>query len=222
MVPKFKPSNRFAKHRSLKIRDFERGDVARRRPLKTQSRHRVDDLVRKDVFDELHSDNFRESKHSDLHEDSMEFTRRATTARVIRRKPRDRVEKTPSDDDDPLADLGLNLGDSGLMKSGRLDDYRLGNEFRRGGGPPRHPEGAPSFSDNDFSRSSGFQRRPLDRGDTFRDREESMEKPMGKHIQEYNDYYDMKRVQSIKNKLPGLMDASAEGKIFSLSRLKIT
>lgn len=211
MVPKFKPSNRFAKHRPLKIRDFERREVPRRRPSKTQSRHRVEELVRKDVFDELHSDDFRDSKHSGIHEDSMEFTRRATTAKVIRRKPRDRFEKDQSDEDDPLADLGLSLGDSGVMKSGRLEDYRSDNEFLRGGGPPRPPEGAPSFSDNDFQRSSGY-RRPSDQGGTFRDREESMGKPMGKQIPEYNDYYDMKRLQGIKNKLPGLKHVSTEGK----------
>lgn len=211
MVPKFKPLNRFAKHRSFKIRDFERGDVPRRRPFKTQSRHRVED-VRKDVFDELHSDDFRESKHSDIHEDSMEFTRRSTTARVIRRKPRDRFEKDQSDDDDPLADLGLSLDDSGVMKSGHLNDYPSDTEFRKGGGPPRRPEGAPSFLDDEFHKSSGLQRRPPDQDETFRNREESMEKPVQKPSQEYNDYYDMKRVHSIKNKLPSLLHISTEGK----------
>lgn len=211
MVPKFKPNNRFAKHRSFKIRDFERGDVPRRRFTKSPSRHRVED-VRKDVFDELHSDDFRERKHSGIHEDSMEFTRRATTARVIRRKPRDRFEKDQPDDDDPLADLGLSLDDSGVMKSGRLGDYPSDTEFRRDGGPPRRPEGAPSFSDTEFHRSSGLQRRPSDQDETFRNREESMEKPKEKPIQEYNDYYDMKRVQSIKNKLPGLLHLSTDGK----------
>lgn len=216
MVPKFKLNNRFPKHRSLKIRDFEREDEVRRRPPKTQSRHRVEELVRKEnerenEFEDLHSDDFRQNKHGNLHEDSMEFTRRATTARVIRRKPRDRFDKPPSDDDDPLADLGLRLGDSGVMKSGHLNEYQSDTEFRRGGGPPRRPDVAPSFSDNEFHRNSGIQRRPLDQGDTFRDREESMEKPVAKHLQEYNDYYDMKRVQSIKNKLPNLQ-APTEGK----------
>lgn len=213
MVPKFKPNNRFVKHRSLKIRDFDRGDAPRKRPSNTQSRHRVEDLVRKEAFGELHSDNFRESKHINLHEDSMQFTRRTTTARVIRRKPRDRFEKAPLDDDDPLADLGLSLGDSDIMKSSRLGDYRSDIEYRRGGGP-RRPEDAPSFSDNDFHRSSGFQRRPPHQGETFRGREDSMEKPMAsmKDNQEYNDYYDMKRVESIKNKLPGLLHVSSEGK----------
>lgn len=215
MVPKFKPTNRFAKHRSLKIRDLDRVNAMRRRPLKTQSRHRVDDHVRKDVFDELHSDDFRESKHSDLHEDSMEFTRRATTARVIRRKPRDRFEKVQSDDDDPLADLGLSLGDRGVVKNARLDDYRLSDtEFLRGGMPPRRPAGG-SFSDKEFHRSSGFERRPPGESDIFPEREEAMEKPIGKQFEkEYSDYYDMKRVQSIKNNLPSLLRVTTEGKLY--------
>lgn len=210
MVPKFRPTNRFVKHRSLKIRDFESEDMMRRRPSKTRGRHGIEDLVRKDDFDEMHSDDFRKNKHSDLHEDPMEFTRSATTARINRRKPRDRFDKPAPDDDDPLADLGLSLGDRGIVKS-RLDDYRSDTEFRRNGEPVRRPP-ADSMSDKEIHRSSGLQRRPPGESDLFPDREESMDKPVRKPGPEYSDYYDMKRVQSIKHKLPSILHVTTEGK----------
>lgn len=218
MVPKFKSSNRFAKHRSLKIRDFERGDIPRNRPSKTQTRHR--DIARKDAFAELHSDDFRAIKHSNLHEDSMEYTRRATTARVIRRKPRDRFEKRQSDDGDPLAELGLGVDDSGIMNNDRLGDYRSDTEFRRGGGPPLRPEDDPGFSENDFQKVSGFQRRPSVK-EIVHDKEDAIDIEMKNNPQDYSDYYDMKRVETIKNKLPSLLHISTEGK-FLLHFLKFS
>lgn len=180
--PKLRPSHRYAKHRTrLKQESPARDEESpSRRPIK-YSRDRKDvvsDIDRKDYFN-LDKDDFPEGKSKEFDEDAK-FLNEATTRR--RRKPRDRQVKRKSSDLDLAYDDEQDL------------EPHLKGEVEK---EPPHRTRPPDA-------------RPADRFRTLDDEDEETRvqpasKARPKAYDDYDDYYDMKRVNSIKSKLPSLL-----------------
>ncbi|CAH1647927.1 unnamed protein product [Spodoptera littoralis] len=186
--PKLRPNHRYAKHRSRLKHEGPRDEESpSRRPVK-YSRDRKDvvsDIDRKDYF-HLDKDDFPDDKSKEF-DDDVKFLNEATTRR--RRKPRDRQMKRKS------SDLDLAYDDEADV------DRRMKGDVDKE--PPR--------------RTRPPDARPADRFRTLvEDEDEDMargqpaNKLRPKSYDDYDDYYDMKRVNSIKSKLPSLLRRTTE------------
>ncbi|CAH0703647.1 unnamed protein product [Spodoptera exigua] len=187
--PKFRPNHRHAKHRSRLKNEAPVIDEASpsRRAIK-YSRDRKDDVSdidRKDYF-HLDKDDFPDDKSKEFEED-VKFLNEASTRR--RRKPRDRQLKRKSSELDLAYDDELDL------------DRRLKGDVDKE--PPRRTRPPDTRPVNRF--------RPLSEDedeDTTRGQPGNKLRP--KLYDDYDDYYDMKRVNSIKSKLPSLLRRTTE------------
>lgn len=186
-VPKFRSSHRFPKHRSrLKSDEIPREEESPPRRSVKYNRDRKDDVSdidRKDYF-HVDKDDFPDDKSKEFDED-VKFVNEATARRVMRRKARDRHIKRKSSD--------LESYDEDLE-----GDRRLKGESDKEAAPRRT---RPS------ERAPMPRYRPLQLEDEDEDptKVQPLNKQKQKTYEDYDDYYDMKRVYSIKSKLPSLL-----------------
>ncbi|KAJ8737261.1 hypothetical protein PYW07_000532 [Mythimna separata] len=199
--------DRHAKHRSRLKSDA--ADEPARRPAK-YSRDRKDDISdidNKDYFP-VDKDDFSDDKSKEFEED-VKFANVATTRRA-RRKPRDRFMKRKSNDLDMMPAYDVDDELDRRVKEGEEELRRRvkeGEEELRRTRPPVM-EGVPQ----------AVRARPRERFLPPDDEEDVLQRAMppgaGAHkpkpYEDYDDYYDMKRVHSIKSKLPSLMRRTTE------------
>lgn len=189
--PKTRTSNRFiTKHRlRFKSRRFESHDEDEQGYPSHRDKHADSDM--QDNEDAVKED-YRNEKRNSM-EDKMRYGR---GERVVRRKPRDKIDR------------GMDLEE----RSDREDMPKAESDVDRWmmmrGGLGR-PPGPMPFPDMEEDRE--MRRRPdvpiRDQSKSEEDEEAPMKrmKSKGKKEEEYTDYYDMKRVMNIKNKLPSLL-----------------
>lgn len=190
-MPKFRSSHRYPKHRS-RLKDANVDEPPRR--AAKYSRNRKDDVSDIDSKDYFHvyKDDFPDDKSKEF-EEEVKFVNEATTRRGPRRKPRDRFVKRKSSDldianDDEEQDLRMKIDEAEGMRRTLQPDTRL------------HPTHAWR------GRGSERFRPPLDDEEDEPPKLHPVGKPKRKHFEDYDEYYDdMKRVNSIKNKLPSLL-----------------
>lgn len=201
-IPKFRTNRRYSKHRSRLKNEIEEDTLPRRH--NKYSRDRKDDSSELDRKDYLHVDKdyVPDDKNKEF-DDDVKFMREVTTKRPNRRRPREREFKRRHREDilneyvedaiseAPKSDIELE------PETLRADMRRLRTtEIRM---PHEHARFAPHGEDEDEAREDP--------------REEPREEPVkgvpgkfkAKGYDEYDDYYDMKRVHNIKNKLPSLL-----------------
>ncbi|KAJ0183595.1 hypothetical protein K1T71_000018 [Dendrolimus kikuchii] len=190
-LPKIRSNHRNKQRPRLKHRSYKRDkDVPKR--LKTKYGHDQNDNDA-DVKEYFRVDkDVGVYKSKNIDDDEITYVRKHTTERIIRRKPRDRYVKSPSDADTELEELAANRRMKG---AGRDYNYKLENDDTRDLSviPTRSPQERyrPVIDEEEEHPPSASHR--------------SHSKDKGKTYDDYNDYYDMKRVNNIKNKLPALL-----------------
>ncbi|XP_021194696.2 DNA ligase 1 [Helicoverpa armigera] len=210
-APKFRLSHRFPKHRSrLKNELPARDDESPRRPVK-YSRDRKDDVSdidRKDYF-HVDKDDFPDDKSKEF-DDEGKFANEATTRRGNRRKPRDRHIKRKSSDLDSSYEDDLDLdrrlkvdSDKEVPRRTRPPDDRAVER------PAERIAERLGDRPGDFRAHERF-RSHLDEDEEDLTKAQPVSKSKPKTYEDYDDYYDMKRVYNIKNKLPSLLRRTTE------------
>uniref|UniRef100_A0A2A4JQZ7 Uncharacterized protein n=1 Tax=Heliothis virescens TaxID=7102 RepID=A0A2A4JQZ7_HELVI len=198
-APKFRLTHRFPKHRSrLKNELPARDDESPRRPVK-YSRDRKDDVSdidRKDYF-HVDKDDFPDDKSKDF-DDEGKFANEATTRRGNRRKPRDRHIKRKSNDLDSAYEDDLDLDRRLKAESDKETPRRT-----------RPPDNGPGERLSEVRVHDRF-RPPLEEEEEDLTKVQPLSKSKPKSYEDYDDYYDMKRVYNIKSKLPSLLRRTTE------------
>lgn len=208
-ISKHKPSRR-SRHRS-RLKTEKLREPRRRRNRNNRGNEDNDDLRREYV----RNNDYREDLKSEAFDDEQ-IPMKESTERVIRRKARDRHFAAPfkgidvplalpleSDDDilgpvsklkdidKPLTDVDIEPEDETVGSGRKKDEYNIDlnrrHGFGRAPGPPTFEETDDDDIDLDLRKKSGGKRK------------------MNKNYPDYNNYYDMKRVYNIKNRLPMLL-----------------
>lgn len=182
---------RYSKHRS-RLKSDALDEPARRLAKYSRDRKDVSDVDSKDYFP-VDKDDFTDDKSKEF-DDDVKFVKEVTTRQGSRQKPQDRYIKRKSSD----LDMAYDDDDLELRVKPIEDPSSKGMQHTR---PPELagvPQSARVLSRERF--------RPPDEEEDVQSRVQLLG---GKHKQkpyeDYDDYYDMKRVHSIKNKLPVLL-----------------
>ncbi|KAJ8737440.1 hypothetical protein PYW08_000035 [Mythimna loreyi] len=185
--------DRRPKHRS-RLKSAATDAPARR--LAKYSRDRKDDVSdidSKDYFP-VDKDDFPDDKSKDFEED-VKFANEATTRRGPRRKPRDRFVKRKSSD----LDMGYD------------SEEELDRRLKAGEAEMSRRTRPPELDVPQATRARARERfLPPDDDEDELQRAQPPGKQKPKPYEDYDDYYDMKRVHSIKNKLPSLLRRTTE------------
>lgn len=191
-VAKYRSSHRYPKHRSRLKPELSVDDLPRRSNYRDR-KDDVSDIDSKDYFP-VDKDDFQDDKSKDF-DDEVKFVNEVTTRRAPRRKPRDRFIKRKSSnldfayDDDDLLDQRPKSEDETARRT-RPSEHEAG-------------EARPHMRGH-------FRPAPLD-DEEARVHVQPLSKTKHKPYEDYDDYYDMKRVNSIKNKLPQLLRRPTTG-----------
>ncbi|XP_059059914.1 uncharacterized protein LOC131853117 [Achroia grisella] len=182
IATRYKSSHRFEKHRPR-----HKSWISDRNVRLNNYNRDGNNEIRDTERDEIISDNvdYRKNKNKNL-QDNYKYDLEITTNRIIRRKPRRLAgEQKPSRS---VLDIHDNIED--ILPDSRLREDEDADEESRSDIPLRQRKGDSPF-------------RQSDDDDVIVKLHKKKTKPGA--YPEYNDYYDMKRVHNIKNKLPTLL-----------------
>lgn len=196
-VPTIRPNNRNSRQRSkIKHNSFKRHrDVSQNRLFKNIC-DKDDSGSRKEYFPT------EKDIDKNINQEKNQYDRNHNTQKVIGRKPRDKFVKNLLDMNTELEEL---VADRKLIGGSQNYDYKENDDERDLFVNPNRAsqENYSAIIDEDEERVSSVPYK-------------YKFKHKGKIYDDYNDYYDMKRIYRIRNKLPALR-RTLTGKIFFIA-----
>ncbi|XP_052752665.1 uncharacterized protein LOC113518666 [Galleria mellonella] len=181
VIPKLKSRYRYAKHRP-RHKSWKSDRDVRINNNNRDENEEVNDTESEEFRDKV---DFRRNKNKNL-EDNVNYEHKVTTNKIIRRKPRRLTAGLRTSR--PVHDIEEDIGD--ILPDRRLKEDEASDDDFSFDAPPRNRLGNNRY-------------RPSDDEDIVVKLHKNKLK-QGSYS-EYNDYYDMKRVNNIKNKLPTLL-----------------